>query len=162
MRTSSHARSVALLLAAAGTLAGCQGQTDSTANTVAPVLEPVATTREVMLGITIPASDAIFQVAAEMPATDADWESVRVQALALAESGNLLMIGSRVVDQGDWLEFSKQLIETAKAAAQAAAEKDAEKVSAAGDSIYEVCDSCHRKYMPARAGEESDASATAP
>jgi cytochrome c556 len=57
------------------------------------------------------------------------------------------------VDQGEWLKHSQDLIATAKVAAAAAHEKNVDKVLDAGNAIYEVCDACHKKYMPARQGE---------
>src|SRR5688572_1017302 len=119
-----------------------------------PQIEAIATTRQIMLGITIPTSDVLFGVATEAPKDDAAWERVQANALALAESGNLLMVGSRVRDQGDWIKHCKTLIETAKLAAQAAQEKNIDKELEAGDKVYEVCDGCHKQYMPARQGEQ--------
>jgi cytochrome c556 len=91
-------------------------------------------------------------VGAKAPADDMEWEKVAANAAALAESGNLLMIGTRVVDHGDWMKNAQALIATAQEAGQAAQEKNVDKVLAAGDKIYEVCDTCHKKYMAARGG----------
>jgi cytochrome c556 len=62
------------------------------------------------------------------------------------------MIGTRVVDHGDWEKNARSLITAAKEASQAAQEKNVDKVLAAGDKLYEVCDACHKKYMAARGG----------
>jgi soluble cytochrome b562 len=137
-----------------GTIAGCTAKEPAHAPAAAEPapLEALATTRQVMLGITIPTSDVVFQVGAKAPADDVEWEKVQANALALAESGNLLMVGTRVVDHADWIKNAKALIATARDASQAAQEKNVDKVLAAGDRIYEVCDACHKKYMAARGG----------
>jgi hypothetical protein len=134
-------------------LAACSAKQAPVVAAAAP--EAIATTRQVMLGITIPTSDVVFQVGAKAPADDMEWEKVEASALALAESGAMLTIGTRAVDQGEWLKQSQDLIATAKLAAAAAHEKNVDKVLDAGNAIYEVCDACHKKYMPARQGEET-------
>jgi hypothetical protein len=137
------------------TVVACSAKESHSVATVTapPPLEAIATTRQVMLGITIPTSDVIFQVGAKAPADDMEWEKVEASALALAESGTLLTIGSRAVDKQEWLKHCADLIATAKIAAAAAHEKNVDKVLDAGNAVYEVCDGCHKKYMPARQGE---------
>lgn len=115
--------------------------------------ESYATTRQIMLGITIPASDVVFGVAAEAPQDDAGWERVQANAYAVAESGNLLMTGMRPVNQDDWMAHARAMIAAAVNAARAAAARDADAVSDAGNALYETCDGCHARYMPARQGE---------
>jgi hypothetical protein len=73
--------------------------------------------------------------------------------MALAESGNLLLIGKRAVDQGDWAKWARNLSAAAVAAGQAALAHDVDKLAETGNAIYETCDGCHMKYMAARAGE---------
>jgi hypothetical protein len=148
MKTAIRSACVIGMLA----LAACSAkQSPVVAAAVTP--EAIATTRQVMLGITIPTSDVVFQVGAKAPADDLEWEKVEASALSLAESGVLLTVGTRAVDQGEWLKHSQDLIATAKVAAAAAHEKNVDKVLDAGNAIYEVCDACHKKYMPARQGE---------
>lgn len=142
-------------------LAACGAEHTSAVVAQMPAPELLATTRQVMLGITIPTSDVVFQVGAQAPQNDADWEKVEANALALAESGALLTMGSRAVDQKEWLQHCRDLIAAAKSAAGAAREKDVDKVLDAGNTIYEVCDGCHKKYMPARQGEDAAEAATA-
>lgn len=150
MRTASRALIVVVL----GGLAACSTKQPASSEAEAPLaLDAIATTKQVMLGITIPTSDVVFQVGAHAPADDTEWEKVQANALSLAESGNLLMMGPRLVDRQDWLKNAQALIATAKVAAQAAQERNVDNVLAAGDQIYEVCDGCHKKYMPARNGE---------
>ena len=143
-------------LTAALALAGCAKQEESAgpvAKPATPALEAIATTRQVMLGMTIPSSDVIFQVGSAAPKDDAEWEKVQAHAAVLAESANLLMLPPRAVDAAEWTNFSKALIASASVAQQAAQVRDVDKVLEAGNQIYEVCDGCHKKYMAARAGE---------
>lgn len=148
MRMTARVAVVSLL----GTVVACAKHPEAPAAPAQPPLEVFATTKEVMLGITIPTSDVLFQVGSKAPADDKEWEKVAANAAALAESANLLMVGTRVVDHGDWIKNAQALIATAKEAGQAAQEKNVDKVLAAGDKIYEVCDTCHKKYMAARGG----------
>ncbi len=115
--------------------------------------ESVATARQVMLGLVIPAADIVWGVANEPPADDATWEKIQANAVMIAEAGGLLMTGARVVDQSDWMNYAKEMANAATAAAAAAGEKNLDKVSEAGNTLYETCDTCHRKYMAARQGQ---------
>lgn len=107
----------------------------------------VATTTEVMKGVVVPASTAVFRAAAEAPATDEGWAVLRLQALMLAESGNLLMVGSRARDRGEWLTMSAALRDTAAAAVKALDARNAERFAELSDQVYETCEQCHARYM---------------
>ena len=109
--------------------------------------QPVGSVKDIMLALTIPASEAVFKAAAEPPATDAQWDAVGVQAMVLAESANLLMLPGRAVDEGAWLAASRAQLTTATKAAAAAKARNADELSAASDAIYESCDTCHNQYM---------------
>ena len=102
---------------------------------------------DVMKTMTIPFSNAVFEAAAEPPKDDAAWEAVRGQAVALAEAGNLLMLGSRAKDRAAWMKFSRAQVDAAEAAARAAAAKNAEQLSTAADALYETCADCHKDYL---------------
>lgn len=113
-----------------------------------PSFKVVGPSREIMLAVTIPASEAVFTAAAEPPTTDDQWVSVERAALTLAESGNLLLVPGRAVDEGEWSRFSRMLIDSAAQAYAAAQAKDIDGVSEAGNAIYEACEGCHKKYLP--------------
>jgi hypothetical protein len=140
------------LVAVAG-VSGCSKQPVQTAPPPAPAVESIATTRQLMLGLTIPASDVVFQVGSAAPKDDAEWEKVQANAAMLAESANLLLTGPRAIDAPEWTGFAKSLVATSKSALEAAQARDVDKVLEAGNQIYEVCDGCHKKYMAARQGE---------
>jgi len=113
-----------------------------------PTFKPVASVKQIMQGITIPASNAVFAVAGTAPTDDAGWQAVEASALAVAESGNLLMMKPRAVDGAEWRQFALALVEAGERAAAAAQAQDAEKTSVAGDDMYNVCEQCHAKYLP--------------
>ena len=114
----------------------------------APPFKVVGTAKQVMQGIVIPSSNAVFAAAGEAPTDDAGWAAAETNAIALAESGNLLLLPGRAVDEGDWRKHTVALIATSETALAAIRAKDAEKLTAAGDAVYEVCEGCHKVYMP--------------
>jgi hypothetical protein len=93
-----------------------------------------------------PASDAVFNAASDPPTDAKGWTAARNQALVLAEASNLLMVGSRVRDNGNWMKMSRALVDAAALAASAADKKDAKALEAATDSITMACMECHRPY----------------
>ena len=93
-----------------------------------------------------PASDAVFNASTDPPADDKRWTAARDQALILAEASNLLMVGSRVRDNNNWMKMSRALVDAAALAASAAEKKDAKALEAATDSITVACMECHRPY----------------
>ena len=84
------------------------------------------------------------------PQTDEEWEAVGNSAAALIESGNLLLMGSRAVDKGDWVKMSQALIEAGKVALKATQAKSADQLLASGEGVNNraiICDACHSKYQ---------------
>jgi cytochrome c556 len=135
-------------------LAGCARQEEAAPVAAAPVVPAtVAAVKQVMLGITIPASDIVFAAAGEAPADDTAWIKVQANAAVLAESARMLLDSSRKLDDNEWATFSRAMYDASLTVMQAAAEKNVDQLSEAGDSLYEACDGCHQKYMPARQGE---------
>ena len=138
-----------VMLAACGRDAPSESPTQATpASPSGDAFKPVATAKQVMLGITVPASNVVFAVAGEAPADDAAWQAVEASALAVAESGNLLLMQPRAVDEHEWRQFALALIDAGAGAAAAARAKDVEKTGIAGDDMYTVCEQCHEKYLP--------------
>ena len=111
-------------------------------------VKPVASVLEIMKTMTIPFSNAVFEAGGDAPKDDKSWEAVRGQAVALAEAGNLLMLGSRAKDRAAWMKFSRAQVDAAEAAATAAAAKNADQLSTAADALYETCAGCHKVYLP--------------
>jgi hypothetical protein len=121
-----------------------------------PTTSPVASVRQIMKGIVAPAATTVFNsvsttvsfkgIEEKAPRTDAEWEEVGNSAAALIESGNLLLMGSRAVDKGEWVKMAQAMIEAGKIALKATQDKSAEGVLAAGEKVNTSCDSCHRRY----------------
>lgn len=138
--------------------AGCDSQQPQVLAATAPYApQAIATTREIMLGITAPTSDFIFQLGMQEPTTDAEWEKVVANAVSLAESANLLMVPPRLIDRQQWLQDSKDLIAAAKLAETAARNKNMDGVSEAAGPIYQTCVACHKKYGPTSPGQDTPA-----
>ena len=135
-------------------LAGCAHQ----APPPAPPFKPVTTVLELMESVIAHAAEVYWesvQVTVDAsgehelyPETDEEWESVWAAALSIAESGNLLMMTPRAVDDGAWMQFSRSLIEAGVEAAAAAEAHDPDRVFAAGEQVYNVCLGCHTRYVP--------------
>src|SRR5262245_19857033 len=73
----------------------------------------IATNKQVMRAIIIPASDALFKATGEAPKDEAGWAAAQLQALAVAEGANLLMIGNRPVDRAEWMKMARDLVDAA-------------------------------------------------
>jgi hypothetical protein len=121
----------------------------------APGLKPVATVSQIMDAIVIPSSQALFDAVVydngalvQAPASDDDWFHLQMQALAVAEAGNLLQLPPRAKDDGDWAAMSLALTDAAAAVGQAAEAQDIEELLRTGGVMYTACAACHRKYVP--------------
>ena len=118
---------------------------------------PVASIRQIMAGITGPAANTVYNsfgsvVSAEgikdiAPQNDEEWVALGNTAAALAESGNLLLLPGRAVDNGDWVTMTRAFIDASTKAVKAADEKNTEGILSAGSEINESCDACHAKYQ---------------
>ncbi len=118
----------------------------STPRAQQPTFIPVASVNQLMKAIVIPTSEAIFQVAMKAPETDEEWTAMQNNALTLAESGNLLMIGSRAKNTAVWMKTSQALVDAGAAALKAAEAKDLEALADAGNQIVDACETCHEKH----------------
>ena len=150
--------SVALFVSGIGfVIAGARSARAAVAVELPVTTTPVASVRQIMKGIVRPAALVVFDSVSttvsfkgteeRAPHTDEEWEVVGNSAAALIESGNLLMMGSRAVDKGEWLQMSQAMIDAGKIALEATQKKSAEGVLAAGEAVNMSCDNCHRKYQ---------------
>jgi hypothetical protein len=107
------------------------------------------------------------------PRTDEEWTAVRRQAVILAEASNLMMMEGRRVtreggplehhgtpgnltaeeveksitaDRGRWLWFAQELHGAGEAMLAAADAHNPQGLVDAGDSLYQACEGCHRKF----------------
>ena len=110
-----------------------------------------------MNGIVQPAAMVVFDRSSTIvdatgihekePKTDEEWAAVGASAAALVESANLLLMGDRAVDRGDWVKMSRAMADAGTAALKAAEAKSADGILAAGETINASCDACHQRYQ---------------
>jgi hypothetical protein len=127
------------------------------ATPVAISVTPVASIRQIMQGIVAPAATVVFDSVGttisltgteeKRPTTDEEWTAVGNSAAALVESGNLLMLGSRAVDRGDWIKMSQALVDAGTVALRATETKNVEALFGSGEAINASCDKCHQRYQ---------------
>jgi hypothetical protein len=136
---------IAALGAVAATATGCSAQ---------PSYQPVATVEQIMETSVEPTSNAVFDAAVWVngvqvggPKTDDDWKMVQANARMLAETGNLLLMGSRMKDQTGWVTRTQAMMDAANEAARAAEAKNTEAIFSAGGKIYQACLGCHLQYI---------------
>jgi hypothetical protein len=139
---------------AAAVLAGCA----QTQTAPAPPFMPVASVLELMESVVVHAAEEYWGsvqvvvdengVTENYPETDEEREEVWAAAMTIAESGNLLMMPPRAVDDGAWLQYARALVNAGVDAAAAAQAKDVDRVFAAGEQVYNVCTGCHMRYIP--------------
>jgi hypothetical protein len=120
----------------------------------APPYRPLATIEQIMEASVEPASNAVFDAAAWVngvqvggPKTDDDWKLVQANALMLAETGNLLLMGPRMKDQTGWVIRTQAMMDAANEAAKAADQRNTEAIFNAGTKIYQACTGCHLQYI---------------
>ena len=107
----------------------------------------VATTQKLMVEVVTPTSNAVFDVAVAEPDSDEAWEALGASARLLAESGNLLMIGERMRDGDEWMAMARAQVDAAIQALAAIEARSVDDVIAAGDTLYQTCESCHMRFM---------------
>lgn len=131
------------------------GAPAETEGSAAPGFKAVASIDEVMESITIPSSQAIFDAVVYVngeltvePQSEEEWLALRLHALAVAESGNLLMMEERTIDTTDWVQMSLALNDGAMQVVAAVDTQDVEQLLMAGGVMYDACAGCHEKYVP--------------
>jgi len=123
----------------------------------AVVTTPVASVQQIMRGIVGPAANVVFNSVATIitpngteeraPRTAEEWDAVGDSAAALVESGNLLMLGDRAVDKGDWMTMSRALMDASRVALKATEAKNVEALFGTGETINASCENCHQRYQ---------------
>lgn len=132
---------------------------------------------QLMRGVLYPAANVVFFAQVENPAnvkpvpgqdpgmatdpltsTFGGWQAVENAALALAESGNLLLVPGRLCSNGapvpiadpGWSAFVQQLRDAGLKAYKAAQAKDQEKMIDLSETVSASCSGCHRKWRDRR------------
>jgi hypothetical protein len=80
------------------------------------------------------------------PQTLEEWEAVQRAAVVIAESGNLLLMEGRALDDEEWVGLSRALIEVGQRAIAAAEARDEAAVFEIGGEVYNACTACHALY----------------
>lgn len=80
------------------------------------------------------------------PETDEEWLAVENAAFVVAESGNLLMMQERALDDDAWMQMSRALVEIGQRAVEVAENRDEQGVFDVGAEMYYVCTQCHARY----------------
>lgn len=144
-----HVRIPSLVLTLAALVSSACGPTP-------PPMRPVADLKQLMVSVLEPAADEYWDGVGTIidntgtteirPETNEDWDALVNHAYVIAESGNLLMMGSRPKDGGEWMQMSRALIDVGEKAIRAAASHNTQAVFDVGAEVYEVCTACHNKY----------------
>jgi len=121
-----------------------------------PPFQTTANMKELMLNVLDPAADGIWESVGTImdvagtherfPQTDDEWAVVRMHALQLAESGNLLMLPSRSGGSAEWIAQAQALIEASNRAIKHIDAKDKDALFTVGGDIYDVCTNCHKQF----------------
>ena len=150
MRLRRRIPTLAVLIA----LAACAPGEDEAAS--ASDYRPLGDVADLMAGVVDPAADLYWDAVGIIvdsagehqmaPQTDEDWLRVRAAAYTVAESGNLLMMPERALDQGAWITMSQALVEVGQRAVEAADARSLDAVFDMGAEMYYVCTNCHGAY----------------
>jgi hypothetical protein len=127
----------------------------SSPSTVA--FSPVADVQELMARIVDPAADTYWDAVGWIvdttgttyvhPDSDEEWETVRDAALVVAESGNLLMMEGRRLDDGPWMGMAQSMVDVGRRAIEMAEARNEQGVFDVGAEIYFACLNCHSRYV---------------
>jgi len=122
----------------------------------ASAYRPVGDVADLMAGVVEPAAEVYWDAVGVIvdsagehqlaPQTEEDWLAVRAAAYTVAESGNLLMMPERALDQGPWITMSQSLVEIGQRALEAADSRNLDAVFDMGAEMYYVCTNCHGAY----------------
>jgi len=82
------------------------------------------------------------------PTSAEEWLAVENAAFMVAESGNLLMMSERALDDEGWTAMSQALVDIGERSLRAAEEMDEQRVFDLGAEMYHVCSNCHAAYSP--------------
>ncbi len=125
---------------------------------------PYAALGDIMAGILLPMSNAVFDVTKRAPKDDMEWITVQTDAAILAEVGNLILTPGRRKENGqpvpqtaDSKRHVQTLVEAAKGAHRAALKKDADAVFVACEPLYQACFGCHAAYRFCPTCQEAEA-----
>jgi hypothetical protein len=160
MRTVHWLFIVSLLLFVSGVgfviAAARTTRTAAPAQAAAPPVEAVASVKQIMIGMVMPAAADIWNSVATTvsakgieetrPQTDEEWERLTTSAAMLSEAATLLVQGNRAPDKEDWTKMARAMAEAAAKTRKAAEAKSPDGILAVGEEINITCDNCHERY----------------
>src|SRR5688572_353397 len=117
------------------------------AQTPEPV-QPVGSMGEFMASVVYPPTNDLLLSMNRAPTNDKEWAAVQRSAIQLAESGNVLMMRGRAMDQGQWLREARALVDVGASAYKAARARDAAGLRALEAPLNASCVNCHKQYRP--------------
>jgi CTP synthase (UTP-ammonia lyase) len=107
----------------------------------------VASVRQLMDALVIPASAVIWDVGREAPANEQAWQAQASAAVQLAEAGNLLLIGDRLRPDDVWVSTAEALRDAGARALAAVEVRDVDGLLAAGNALVDSCELCHERHL---------------
>lgn len=121
-----------------------------------PAFDPMADVATLMRAVVEPAAEVYWDAVGTIddstgttyisPRDEAAWDAVRHAAVVVGESGNLLLIPPRAVDEEEWRRYARGMTAAAREALRAATARDTVGVFNAGAALYESCTACHARY----------------
>ena len=117
---------------------------------------PVANLQELMATVVDPAADFYWDAVGWIidasgteeirPQSPEEWDLVRNAAFVVAESGNLMMMQGRTIDEEAFVAFAQAMVTVGQRAIEAAEARDEIGVFDVGAEMYAVCTACHATY----------------
>ncbi len=117
---------------------------------------PVADLAELMRTVVDPAADFYWDAVGWIidengteeirPRSPEEWDLVRNAAFVVAESGNLMMMQGRAIDEEAFSTFAQAMVSVGRRAIEVAEARDEMGVFDVGAEMYAVCTGCHATY----------------
>jgi hypothetical protein len=117
---------------------------------------PVANLQELMATVVDPAADFYWDAVGWIidengteelrPTSPEEWDLVRNAAFVVAESGNLMMMQGRAIDEEAYSTFAQAMVSVGRRAIEVAEARDEMGVFDVGAEMYAVCTGCHATY----------------
>ncbi len=80
------------------------------------------------------------------PRSPEEWDLVRNAAFVVAESGNLMMMQGRAIDEEAFSTYAQAMVDVGRRAIEVAEARDEMAVFDVGAEMYAVCTGCHATY----------------
>ena len=129
-------------------------QTIQDATSMAQAVRPAVSINALMVSSIDHAAHVLWDAAAEPPASDLEWLELEYHAIQLAAMGTMISLGGTgPADPGwarlpSWAGYSQQMADVGTVALDAARGMNTEAISAAGDNLVEICETCHMEFKP--------------